>query len=164
MNFKEAIEKSTKAMHTLEEKVEEISDKLSDNASEMWGDLKKNFSDMRSKLENASENFSKAGDETTLEAHLGAMEAREKLEGVKEDMEDFTSKLAHNTEATFDRAKLQAHLAKMEAEDFWEKKGKGISTDFYNSKESVEKMAVTAIDEITSFFDKLSSHFSDKKS
>jgi len=92
------------------------------------------------------------------------MEVREKMESVKEDMEDFTTKIANNVEEKFDTAKLQAHLAKMEAEDFWAKRGKEISVDFHNSKESVEKMAVTAIDEITSFFDKLSSHFSDKKS
>ena len=50
----------------------------------------------------------------------------------------------------------------MEAEDFWEKKGKGISDEFNSSKESVEKLAVEAMDEITDFFSKLVSSFDTK--
>ena len=60
-DFKEAINKSTKAMGELESKVEDIAEELSASASELWGDFKKNFADMSSKLSNASEDFSKVG-------------------------------------------------------------------------------------------------------
>jgi len=163
-DFKEAIEKSTKAMHTLEDKVEDLAEELNENAKELWGDLKKNIASMSTKLEGASEDIGKAGDQTTLQAHLGAMEAREKMEGMKEGMEEFTDKVTHNAQAALDTATLKAHLAKMEAEDFWEKKGKGMSEEFNSSKESVEKLAVEAVDEITSFFTKLAANFSEKKS
>ena len=162
-DYKEAIEKSTKAMKELEEKVEDIAGELSESASKLWSDFKLNFSDMDGKLNKASEDISKAGDETSLQAHLGAMEAREKMESMKENIEDFTGKISKDAKIAFDEAALQAHLGKMEAEDFWEKRGKSLTEEFTTSKESVEKMAVEAIDEITSFFGKLVEEFSNNK-
>lgn len=162
--YKEAVEKSTKAMKELEAKVEDIAGELSESATELWGDFKKNFADMSSKLDAASENISKAGDETSLQAHLGAMEAREKMEGMKSSMEEFADKVGKEAQIGLDTAALQAHLAKMDAEDFWETKGKRISEDFNSSKENVEKLAVEAMDEITDFFGKLVSSFDNKKS
>jgi len=162
--YKEAVEKSTKAMKELEAKVEDIAGELSESATELWGDFKKKFADMSSKLEGASENISKVGDETSLQAHLGAMEAREKMEGMKSSMEEFADKVGKEAQIGLDTAALQAHLAKMDAEDFWETKGKRISEDFNSSKENVEKLAVEAMDEITDFFGKLVSSFDNKKS
>ncbi|SFV54880.1 hypothetical protein MNB_SV-12-1873 [hydrothermal vent metagenome] len=162
-DFKDAVEKSTKAMKELEDKVEDIAEELSDSAGELWGDFKKKFADMSSKLDGASENISKVGDETTLQAHLGAMEARDKMEGMKKEIEEFVTKVSTDAQITLDTATLQAHLAKMEAEDFWKKKGKGITEDFNTSRESVEKLAVEAILEIGSFFEKLGANFSVKK-
>jgi methyl-accepting chemotaxis protein len=162
-DFKQAIEQSTKAMKELEAKVEDIAGELSESASKLWSDFRANFADMDSKLNKASEDFSKAGDETTLQAHLGAMEAREKMESMKDDVSDFTLKVAESAETAFDTATLRAHLGKMDAEDFWESKGKGITEEFSASKENVEKLAVEAIDEITNFFGKLVEEFNDKK-
>jgi len=163
-DFKEAVEKSTKAIRELEDKIEDIAEDLSESASQLWGDFKKNFADMSSKLDGASENISKAGEETTLQAHLGAMEARDKMEEIKKSVEEFATKVSKDAQSTLDTATLQAHLAKMEAEDFWEKKGKSITEDFNVSKENVEKLSVEAINEIGSFFEKLAIQFSDKKS
>jgi len=161
-DFKEAIEKSTKAIKELESQVEDIAEELSESASKLWNNFKVNFSDIDSKLINASENISKVGDETTLEAHLGAMEARDKVEKMKDHIEEFTNKVSKDAQTAFDEATLQAHLGKMEAEDFWEKRGKSITQEFTSSKENVEKLAVEAIDEITSFFGKLVEEFNNK--
>ena len=49
------------------------------------------------------------------------------------------------------------------AEDFWDKKGKKITEAFNSSKESVGKLVVEAMGEISSFFNKLSLTLSDKK-
>ncbi len=162
-DFKEAIDKSTKAMKELEEKVEAIAGDLSESASELWGDFKKNFADISSKLDGASENISKAGDETSLQAHLGAMEAREKVESMKEGLEKFASEVSKDAQATLDTAALKAHLAKMDAEDFWENKGKKITEDFEFSRENIEKMSVDAILEIGNFFEKLGINLTKKK-
>ena len=163
-DFKEAVEQSKKAMKKLEESIEEFGDDLNESATEVWGELKKSFSTIGKKLDNASENLSKEGDETTLQAHLGAMEAKENMEKVKESIEEFTIKVADSAQSGLDAAKLKAHLGKMEAEDFWEKNGDELTKEFEKSKESVEKMAVEAIDEIGNFFNTLASKFSEKKS
>ncbi|HHS93108.1 MAG TPA: hypothetical protein ENK82_07150 [Campylobacterales bacterium] len=162
-NYKASIDKSTQAVNELESKVEEVASDFSKTATDLWGSFKKNFSDMSTKLQEASENFYKAGDETTLQAHLGAMEAREKMERMKEDIEAFTQKVAKDAKVGIDEAALQAHLGTMEAEDFWEKKGPQITKDFKQSAENVEKLAVEAIDEISAFFTKLSSEFKEAK-
>jgi len=158
-DYKESINKSTEAMHELEAKIEGVASEFSKTATDLWGNFKTNFADMSSKLEEASENFSKVGDEATLQAHLGAMEAREKMEVMKEDVEVFTHKVAEDAKVSFDEATLQAYLGKMEAKDFWEEKGPGITEDFKESAENVEKLAVEAIDEISSFFTKMVDDF-----
>jgi len=162
-DYKESIEKSTQAVNELESKVESIANDFSETTTDLWGSFKTNFSEISTKLQEASENFSKAGDETTLQAHLGAMEAREKMESMKEDIEEFTHKVAEDAKVGIDETALQAHLGKMEAEDFWEKKGPQITEDFKQSAENVEKLAVEAIDEITTFFNKLVDDFKEKE-
>lgn len=162
-DYKQSIDQSTEAMHELESKIEGIASDFSKTATDLWGSFKTNFAEMSTKLEEASENFSKAGDEATLQAHLGAMEAREKMESMKGDIEEFTQKVAEDAQVSFDEATLQAHLGKMEAEDFWEAKGPGIKEDFKESAENVEKLAVEAIDEITSFFSKLVDDFKESE-
>ncbi|CAA6825921.1 MAG: Unknown protein [uncultured Sulfurovum sp.] len=162
-DYKEAIEKSTEAMNVLESKVESIANDFNKTSTDLWDSFKINFTDMNEKLKTASENFSKIGEETTLQAHLGAMEARDKMENMKEDIEDFTQKVAQNAQVTMDEATLQMHLGKKEAEDFWEKKAPFIKEDFQESKESVEKLALEAIDEIGSFFSKLTKEFKETK-
>lgn len=158
-NYKESIDKSTEAMNTLEAKIEGVASDFSQTATNLWGSFKENFADINTKLQDASENFSKVGDEATLQAHLGAMEARDKLETIKDDIEVFTQKVAEDAKVSFDEATLQAYLGKMEAEDFWEKKGPGIKEDFKESAQKVESLAVEAIDEITTFFTKLTNDF-----
>jgi gas vesicle protein len=162
-DYKQTIDKSTEAMNELESKIEGIASDFTQTATDLWGSFKTNFSDISAKLQDASENFSKVGEETTLQAHLGAMEARDKMESMKDDIEEFTKKVSEDAKVGFDEATLQAHLGKMEAEDFWEKKGPQITEEFKESAENVEKLAVEAIDEITSFFSKLVDDFKESE-
>lgn len=162
-DYKKAIDKSTEAMNELELKVEDLAKDFSETASDLWGSFKTNFADISTQLKEASENFSKVGEETTLQAHLGAMEAREKMESMKDDIEDFTQKVSNDAKVKFDEAALQAHLGKMEAEDFWEKKGPAITEEFKASSDNVQNLAVEAIDEISSFFTKLATEFKESK-
>ena len=162
-DFKEAIDKSKKAMESLESKVEDLAEDFSEQSSEIWKDLKSSFSTISSKLDKAASNFDKKDDEATLQAHLGAMEAKENMNEVKDSIEEFTINAMKSAEVGIDRAVLKAHLGKMEAEDFWENEGKGIREEFNNSKESVSKLAEDAIDEIGSFFEKLNKTLSKEK-
>ena len=162
-DFKEAMDKSKIAMKSLEGKIEDLAEDFNENASEIWSDLKKTFEKMGTKLDGASTDISREGDEATLQAHLAAMEARENMEKVKDSVEEFTEKVMESAQVGLDTAVLKANLAKMEAEDFWDKNGKNITKEFETSKENVGKLAVEAIDEITNFFEKLSTKLSKEK-
>lgn len=168
-DFKESIEKSKEAMKGLEQKVEEVAGDLSKNVVELWGSLQKNLDQINSKLEGSYKDWEKEGDEAKLQANLGAMEANDKMQEIKESLEEFADKVSKNAHAGLDTISLKAQLAKKEAETLWEEKSPVIQKEFEESKEKVSKMAVEAIDEITSFFNKVSDNFksssttSDKK-
>jgi uncharacterized phage infection (PIP) family protein YhgE len=162
--FKDIVEKSTKAIKTLEEKVEDIADELGEDVVELWAEMKKSFSGIDEKLKTASKDMEQKSDEANLQAHLGAMEAKEKIHGMKDGLEELTQKISQNAETTIDTAALKAHLAKMEAEDFWESRGKEITNDFNSSKDKIGELTIEAVTEIKDYFEKLVDTLSDKKS
>lgn len=162
--FKEAIEQSTKAIESLEERVEKLSKEYSEDIQEFWSDLKKGVKDINEKLKSSATTIEESNDEAKLQANLGAMEARDRVEEIKGSLDAMTQKIGADTQTALDTAKLKAHLAKMEAEDFWEERGKEITNEFNTSKEKVETLAVEAIKEIGSFFEKLTQNITEKKS
>ncbi len=153
--LKEMLEKSSKALEKLQDTVEDLTGDLADDASDLWTDMKKNFSGVNEKLKTATKDLDKKGDEANLQAHLGAMEAHDKISNIKESVEEFTKQVSSSAETKLDTAALRAHLAKMEAEDFWEKKGEEITKDFKDSSEKVQKLTVDAVGEIKDYFEKL---------
>lgn len=155
--IKELSEKSKKALETLEEKVETVTDSLTDEAKEFWTDLKKSFTGVSDKLKDVAKDADEKKD--TLKANLDVLEAREKLEKVKEGAEEFTQKIATKAEAELDIAALRAHLATMEAEDLWEEKRKKLSYDYQEKEHEVQKMAKDAANEIKEYFEKLTAAF-----
>ena len=162
-DFKESIEKSKEAMKGLEKKVEEVAGDLSENVADLWKNLQKNLDHINTKLEGSYKDWEQEGDEARLQANLGAMEANDKMKEIKESLEEFADKVSKNAQAGLDTVAVKANLAKKEAEKLWEEKSPKIKKDFEESKEKVSKIAVEAVDEITSFFNKLSDNFSDKK-
>jgi len=153
--LKEMLEKSSKALEKLQDTVEDMTENLADDASDLWTDMKKNFSGVNEKLKTATKDLDQKGDEANLQAHLGAMEAHDKMSNIKESVEEFTKNISETAETKLDTAALRAHLAKMEAEDFWEKKGKTLTSDFNESREKVQKLTVDAVEEIKDYFEKL---------
>jgi histone H3/H4 len=160
--LKEILEKSSHAIDKLQEKVEEFTDELVGDTADLWQDLKKNFAATKEKLKDASKNLDQKSEEANLQAHLGAMEAHDKLENIKGSVDEFTQKVSSKAQTELDTAALRAHLAKMEAEDFWEKKGKEISREFNESKDKVQKLAVEAASEVKDYFEKLTETLSKK--
>jgi ABC-type transporter Mla subunit MlaD len=153
--LKEMLEKSSRALEKLQDTVEDLTENLADDASDLWSDMKKNFSGVNEKLKTATKDLDQKSDEANLQAHLGAMEAHDKIGNIKESIEEFTKNISTTAETKMDTAALQAHLAKMEAEDFWEKKGKTLTNDFHESREKVQKLTVDAVGEIKDYFEKL---------
>ncbi len=158
--LKELSKKSKLAVEDVEEKFDNITDSLADEAKELWSDLKKNFEDVKQKLSEVD--FDEHTDK--LKANLDVIEARQKLENVKESAEVFTKNVTAKTEEDLDVVSLRAHLAKMEAEDLWEEKRKKLSYDFQEKEHELQKMAKEAGEEIKDYFEKLSSLFASDES
>ena len=147
--FKEIIEESKRSLEKAEKKIEELSEDFTEEAGEFWVDLKKRFAGVNDKLKDAYDDFDEKAE---LKGHLGMMEARDKLEQVKESAEEFTQKVSSKAQVELDVAALKAHLAKMESEDLWEEKQKEISLMYDDSKVEVEKLAKKAGKEINEIF------------
>ncbi len=150
--FKEIIEESKKSLEKAEKKIEELSEDFTEEAGEFWVDLKKRFTGVNDKLKDAYTDFENKAE---LKGHLGMMEARDKLEQVKESAEEFTKKVSSQAQVELDIAALKAHLAKMESEDIWEEKQKKLSHMYDDSKVEVEKLAKKAGKEINEIFVRL---------
>jgi len=163
-DFKEAIEKSKASLKDAEKVVTETAGELSENVAELWGKLQTKMDEINLKLEGSYKDWEKESDEAKLQANLGAMEANDKMKEMKESLEEFADKVSQNAHTSLDTVALKAHLAKKEAEALWDEKAPVIQKEFEESKEKVSKMAVEAIDEITSFFNKVVSNFNEKKS
>jgi len=150
--FKEIIEESKKSLEKAENKIEALSEDFTEEAGEFWVDLKKRFAGVNDKLKDAYDDFEEKAE---LKGHLGMMEARDKLEQVKESAEEFTQQVSSKAQVELDVASLKAHLAKMESEDIWEEKQKELSVMYDDSKVEVEKLAKKAGKEINEIFLKL---------
>jgi ribosomal protein S17E len=162
-DFKEAIEKSKASLKDAEKVVSETAGELSENVAELWGKLQTKMDEINLKLEGSYKDWEKESDEAKLQANLGAMEAHDKMKEIKESLEEFADKVSQNAHSSLDTVALKAHLAKKEAEALWDEKAPVIQKEFEESKEKVSQVAVEAIDEITSFFNKVASNFTEEK-
>jgi len=164
-DFKEKVEQSKEAITLLEKKVLEVADDLNENVSELWKSFQNSMETINRKLEGTYEELEKESDEAKLQANLGAMEANDKMKEIKDSLEDFVEKVSKNAQSGLDTVALKANLAQKEAESLWKEKAPVIQKEFEESKEKVSKIAVEALDEITSFFTKVVENFSenDKK-
>jgi len=147
--FKRIIEESKRSLEKAEEKIEALSEDFTEEAGEFWVDLKKRFAGVNDKLKDAYDDFEEKAE---LKGHLGMMEARDRLEQVKESAEEFTQKVSANAQVELDIVALKAHLAKMESEDLWDEKQKELSAMYEDSKVEVEKLAKKAGKEINEIF------------
>jgi len=150
--FKKLIKESKKSLEKSEEKIEDLSEDFTEEVSEFWVDLKKRFSKINDKLKDAYHDFEEKAE---LKGHLGIIEARDKLEQVRESAQEFTQKISSNAQAELDIATLKAQLAKMEGEDLWEEKQKEFSLLYKDSKTEAEKLAKKTGREINEIFLKL---------
>jgi len=150
--FKEIIEESKKSLEKIEKNIEERSEDFTEEVSEFWVDLKKHLSGVEGKLKDAYDNFE---DQAELKGHLGIMEARDRIEKLKETTHEFTYKVSTNAQEELDIATLKAHLAKMESEDIWVEKQKELSVLYNDSKEEAEKLAIKAAKELNNIVFKL---------
>ena len=150
--FKKIIEEAKESLEKAEEKIDELSDDFTEDVSEFWGELKTHFTQVNNKLKDAYNEFE---GKSELQAHLSMIEARDRLEKVKQSAENFAITASKKTKEEMSIATLKAHLAKMEAEDTWDETKKELSHTYGESKIEVEKLAKNAGKEINEIFLKL---------
>ncbi len=151
--FNELLKSSKKVIDDVEKKVGDVGSDLSEDASELWADIQKSFTKIKDEL---------LDDDSKEKAQEKVLEAKEKLNHVKESVTTFASSLKDDYKGDMDVAALRAHLAKMDAEDFIEESKKKISREVQESSYSLEKLAMDAGEEIKEFFSSLSDKFSGK--
>jgi len=150
--FKEIIDESKKAIEQAEKKIEAASEGFTEEVAAFWSELKKRFSAIEEELKTAYNDLEANAE---LKAYLGMMEARDRLEEVKESAEKFAFHVSRETEKELDIAALKAHLAKMESEDLLEEKRKEFSHLYATSKAEAENLTKKAVREISDIFLKL---------
>lgn len=159
-DLKDRLDKSLNAIEEFEDKVEDYADNLEDEVEELWGDIKNHFTNVAAKLKDATHNLETTTDEAQLQAHLGTMEAHDKLEVLKETVDDFTFKVSTEAHKDIDTVALRAHLAKMDADDYWEEKSKVLTKEYHESSDKVKDVSLQAANDMKVYFDKLLSAFS----
>ena len=147
--YEELIETAKKSIDVIEEKIDDISEDLTDEAKGVWKDLRIYFEKIKVKLTEVEQ-------EAELKAELGMMEARDALEHIRDSAESFLYTVSKNTAQEFDLAEIKAHLAKMELEDKWEEAEKEFSHLYGKSKVEAEKVAKKAGEELNDIMIKLS--------
>ena len=157
--FKKRLEEAGDAIDKLEDRIEDLAEDFAEDAVDLWADLKKNFAGVKGKLNTALTDLDQMGDESQLQAHLGAMEARDRMQGVRDVVEEFTHKIAKKAQGELDTVKLRAHLTEMEAEDFWEKNGPKITEEFNESSDKAKQLAFEATSEVKDYFENLVEKF-----
>jgi len=160
--IKETIKRSLKELDDLDDKLENWIDDLPDDTDELRASMKSVMKKMHGKLTASVGHGGKLSEEAELQAHLGLMEARDKLDTSKEVIDNYLESATEQSKTLMGQIELKSKLAKMEAEDFWEERGPAIKEEFKQSSESMLKVAETTADEIQKQLSKWNSLLSQK--
>ena len=150
--IKEAIDKSLKELESVQQKVDEFIDDIPDDTHEIKAVAKKTLAQVNQLLNKAMSQAGESADEAQLQAHLGVMEAQEKLKASKEVVDDYMARSGDESKKLLDEIQLKQHLAMMEARDFWEQRGSKMADEFKESAASLQSVAEKAVDDLQNVF------------
>jgi len=153
-NIREAIERSLGELKNMQGKVEEFIDELPDDTQEIKRTTKGILDQLGGVLSNAVEQAGNHAEEAQLQAHLGIMEAKDKLDASKGVIDDVVAKSVEESEKILDEVELKKHLAMMEAKDFWEERGSKLAEEFQASTSTMQDVATKAATELSDVFSK----------
>ncbi|MFK7996327.1 MAG: hypothetical protein AB8B87_19465 [Granulosicoccus sp.] len=157
--IKEAIDKSLEQLEAIQEKVDDFIDDIPDDTHEIKATAKKTLKQINTLLNKAVEQAGNSAEEAQLQAHLGVMEAQEKLEASKVVVDDFISRTGEESKRVLDEVQLKQNLAMMEARDFWEQRGSKMAEEFQESAAGMQSAAEKAVDELQSMFSQFNDIF-----
>jgi len=144
--IKDAIKTARHSLDKLDDLFESLLDELPEQAQDAQKRSRVVLKKIREELNNAADKAEVGVEEAELQAHLGVMEAKDRIEATRPVVEEYLKNAAETSKTIMDEAELKAKLAAMEAEDFWETRGKDMSEEF---KQSAEQMASIASDAAT---------------
>jgi len=150
--IKEAINKSLKELESIQAKVDDFIEEIPDDTHEIKATAQKTLKQVNALLNKAIEQAGDKAEEAQLQAHLGVMEAQEKLEASKVVVDDYMARGSEESKQLLDEVQLKQKLAMMEARDFWEQRGSKMAEEFKESAESIQDMAERAVGDLQSVF------------
>jgi len=146
-SIRDAIARSLKELQNVQGKVENFIDELPDDTLEVKKTTKSVLDQLSGVLNNVAEQAGDKAEEAQLQAHLGVMEAKDKLDATKEVIDEVLGNSAKASEKFLDEAELKRHLTMMEAKEFWEERGSKLAEEFQASASSMQDIAAKAADE-----------------
>ena len=132
--------------------MDDFIDDIPNDTHEIKATAKKTLAQINQLLNKAVAQSGEKAEEAQLQAHLGVMEAQEKLEASKVVVDDYLSRTGENSKKLLDEVQLKQHLAMMEARDFWEERGSKMAEEFKESAASMQSVAEKAVDDLQKVF------------
>ena len=157
--IKEAIDKSLKELDGIQAKVDKFIDDLPDDTNDIKTTAKKTLGQINQLLNKAMKQAGESADEAQLQAHLGVMEAQEKLKASKEVVDDYMARSGDESKKLLDEIQLKQRLAMMEARDFWEQRGSKMAEEFKESAASLQSVAENGVSELQKVFSQFNDIF-----
>ncbi len=159
--IKAAIQQSMKEIEEIQKNFDELVEELPEHARTVKDKTRETLATIRSKLDTAMSEAQDDAQEAQLQAHLGVMEAQDRLEASRKVVDEYLGQWQDKSKTFMDEATLKAHLATMEAQDFWERRGQHLMEEFKQSQKSMQSLATMAVGELQEQFGRWNTLFSD---
>lgn len=159
--IKAAIQQSMKEIEEIQNNFDQLVEDLPEHTKAVRERTAATLKTIRAKLDEAMKEAADEAQEAQLQAHLGVMEAQDRLEASRKVVDDYLGQWQDKSKSYMDEATLKAHLATMEAQDFWERRGQHLMEEFKQSQKSMQSLATMAVTELQEQFGRWNTIFSD---
>lgn len=156
-----AIRASMKEIEEVQRKFDEMVDELPEQTAAVRERTRDTLAKIRAKLDEAMREAGDDAQEAQVQAHLGLMEAQDRLEASRKVVDEYLDRWRDRSRTMMDEAQLKAHLATMEAHDFWERRGQHLVEEFRQSQKSMQSLATMAVGELQEQFGRWNRIFAD---
>ena len=157
--IRSAIRASMKEIEEVQKRFDEMVDELPEQGAAVRERTRESLVKIRTRLDEAMREAGDDAQEAQVQAHLGLMEAQDRLEASRKVMDDYLGQWKDRSRTMMDEAQLKAHLATMEAQDFWERRGQHLVEEFRQSNKSMQSLAAMAVDELQEQFGRWNAMF-----
>lgn len=158
--IKAAIKDSMKEIEKVQKQFDELVDDLPEHAKTVKNLTQETLKKIRARLDESMKEAQDDASEAQVQAHLGLMEAQDRLEASRKVIDEHLSQWQDKSRTAMDEMQLKAHLATMEAQDFWERRGQHLAEEFRQSQKSMQSLAAMAVKELQEQFGRWNAVFS----